>query len=104
MFMTCRIVVSESPELGEGEIRVTDVRVVVKSFMWTSYWMLGSITSQLEEIVNLDTKLSSELMMEWLFRLAVGRVLRLRRNTHSQGRASFDSLLPHAGFGHLGKE
>ncbi len=33
--------------------------------------------------------------------VVVGRVLRLRRNTHWQQNASFDSLLSHAGLGHL---
>ncbi len=33
----------------------------------------------------------------------VGRVLRLRRNTHCHKDASFDSLLSRAGLGHLGK-
>ena len=35
--------------------------------------------------------------------VVVGRVLRLRRNTHWQQYASFDSLLSRAGLGHLGK-
>ncbi len=33
----------------------------------------------------------------------VGRVLRLRRNTHFQDIVSFDSLFSRAGLGHLGK-
>ena len=34
----------------------------------------------------------------------VGRVLRLRRNTHWQDHTSFDSPLSRAGLGHLGKD
>ena len=41
-------------------------------------------------------------MQKTFLRLYVGRVVRLRRNTHLHQNASFDSLLSRAGLGHLG--
>ncbi len=59
-----------------------------------------SIEKSNDKIANFKVRL---ILQNKIINIIIGRVLRLRRNTHWQQNASFDSLFSRAGLGHVGK-